>query len=187
MMLEVIYRGHVVILDISSTLDLAVLGLVLRRPQPLASLCPAVQALMAPWASPTVEVIEGRVTQLTGRGELAVAGDAVSATGSGRRAMIELMQRGMPEQYHALALAVEAVKLACLDLLDARLQAAVAADLAAARERCRLRLSARLASSDQHPPAVALGLRHQLRLLETGLEVLQLHLVPSVDRALVQA
>ena len=174
-------------LDISSTLDLALLGLVLRRPQPVASLCPAVQALMAPWASPTVEVIEGRVAQLTGRGELAAAGEAVSTTGRGRQALVELMQLGMPEQHHALALAVEAVKLACLDLLDARLQGAVAADLVAGRERCRLRLSARLAGSDQHPPAVALGLRHQLRLLETGLEVLQLHLVPSVDCPLAQA
>lgn len=175
------------ILDISSTLDLAVLGLVLRRPQPLASLCPAVQALMAPWASPTMEVIEGRVARLTGRGELAAAGEVLSATGRGRQAVVELMQRGMPEQHHALAQAVEAVKLTCLDLLDARLQGAVAADLVTARERCRLRLSARLAGSDQHPPAVALGLRHQLRLLETGLEVLQLQLVPGPERPLVQA
>lgn len=174
-------------LDSSTSLDLAVLGLTIRGAQRMPALCQAVQMLMAPWVTPTVEVIEGRVARLSAGGQLRVASDAVRATPTGRRAFAGLMERGLPEHHHALALAVEAVKLACLDLLEPAAQRGVAADLVAVRDRCRLRLSTRLAGSGEHPPAVARALRHQLALLETGREMLEAHLVPNTTRALVNA
>lgn len=174
-------------LDSSTSLDLAVLGLTIRGAQRLPALCQAVQMLMAPWVTPTVEVIEGRVVRLCAGAELQLTGDAVRATGAGRQAFANLMQRGLPEHHHPLALAVEAVKLACLDVLEPAAQRVVAADLVAVRDRCRLRLSTRLAGSDEHPPAVARALRHQLALLETGRDMLQAYLVPNAARAMMNA
>lgn len=174
-------------LDSSTSLDLAVLGLTIRGAQRMPALCQAVQMLLAPWVTPTVEVIEGRVARLSAAGELKITSDAVRATGTGRQTFASLMERGLPEHHHPLALAVEAVKLACLDLLEPAAQRGVAADLVAVRDRCRLRLSTRLAGSDEHPPAVARALRHQLALLETGRDMLQAYLVPNTARALMNA
>ena len=171
-------------MNIDSSLDLALLGLTLRRATDLPSLCRSAQALMMPWATPTLDVIEGRAIRLAERGALGITTVTVRASPQGRRTFERLMQQDMPEHDHALAMAVEAVKLACLDLLEPPARMVVVADLIAARQRCQLRLSARLAGSEDQPSAVRRGLRHQLRLLESGLEVLQHHLLPGRDGVL---
>src|SRR3712207_9288763 len=59
-------------LDTDAILDLAVLGVVLQEPQPLPVLCAHVQALVAPWLTPTLEVIEGRISRLCVQHQLAM-------------------------------------------------------------------------------------------------------------------
>lgn len=157
-------------LDAEATLDLAVLGVVRQRPGALPVLCEHVQALVAPWLTPTTEVVVGRVARLREAGWVDAVPDAageptVLCTGPGTEACAELMRRPLRDPLDATGLAGEVVKLACLDLLDSADAMAVAADLVAARRLGQKRLRQRLAGAVASAPAVARGLEHQLRLL----------------------
>src|SRR3712207_1130225 len=97
-------------------LDLAVLGVVLQEPQPLPVLCAHVQALVAPWLTPTLEVIEGRISRLCVQHQLAMGACStpdllLGASEGSALAFARLMERTLPEGHHVPALAAEAVKL----------------------------------------------------------------------------
>lgn len=156
-------------LDAGATLELAVLGVARQRPDTLPVLCGHVQALVAPWLTPTVEVVAGRVARLREAGWIDAAGSGsepiLLCTAAGAEAFAELMRRPLRDPLDATGLAGEVVKLACLDLLDSADAMAVAAELVAARRLGQKRLRQKLAGAVASAPAVARGLEHQLRLL----------------------
>jgi hypothetical protein len=171
-------------LDTDSTLDLALLGMTLPQAQPLPALCAHARALVAPWLTPTEEVVAGRIERLCARHELrliagAVEQHALATREAGGTAFQRLMERPLPRGAHAPAMAAETVKLAFVDLLQPSARAAVAADLLAARACCQRHLRERLAGFDDAPPAVARGLLHQIRVLEIGAEAVRAHLAPA--------
>jgi hypothetical protein len=178
-------------LDTASILELAVLGSAARQEQDLPTLLAQVRALTGPWVSPTGEMIERSVARLRARGELRLGerpGDqTVRVTGKGNLAIAALMRRDVPGASHAQALAAEAVKLAFVDLLGAADRAAALAGLVAARERCRSHVGERLAALEDRSAAAAHGLRHQLRLVEAGLEAVRAHLASAGGARLVGA
>ena len=165
-------------LDTDATLDLAILGVTRQQAEPPAALCRHVHALVAPWLTPTAEVVLGRALRLRAQGLLeALPGssgaEALGCTAAGAGALAGLAQRPLREPMDAAALAGEVVKLACLDLLDSATAMAVAADLVTARHRSHARLRQRLARHGARSPAVARGLEHQLRLLEAAEEAMR--------------
>jgi hypothetical protein len=165
-------------LDTSATLDLALLGLTRHTAEPVTALCRQVRTLVGPWLTPTDEVVTGRMERLVHRGLAEIVphprdDQTLRCREAGNLAFGELMRRPLCTFSVALMVAGEAVKLACLHLLDPPARRAVAAELLAACRRSRNELGRRLAEEDSASPVLARSLEHRLHLLELAEEAVR--------------
>lgn len=170
-------------LDTAATLDLALLGLTRHKAEPLTVLCRDVRTLVAPWLTPTGEVVTGRMERLVERGLVETVphlrrDPALRCSEAGALAFGELMRRPLSTASVTSAQAGEAVKLACLHLLDPPCRLVVAADLSAARRSSRAELGRQLAEQDGTSSVLARSLEHRLHLLEIAEEAMRVLLPP---------